>query len=745
MPRVSEFRSSQNQSQTLARLSGRVVDARTGEAVAKVRVIVSGTDQSTTTDENGAFTLDHLPAGKVDLYITTVTFGLVKKTMVLKEGDNVDFQIALNEDAAALTERVTVIPNPYESTDSGAASEQILTKRELQELSSVLVSDPIRAVQALPAVISDDDYRSEFAVRGAGFDRIGLYLDGILTENLVHTVVGSYPDTGSLSLINADTVNSVSLLSGAFPSQYGERSAAILDIQTRDGNRVKPTGRFAASLTGLSGVADGPFDKGHGSFLFGGRKSYAGYLIRKFNDKFHYTDNPPIVDFADLQAKALYDLNKQNQVGFSLIYGDFRFDRDQDRSLLGINEVFRGNTRNLVLNGHWSYTPKSNVFWQTRVFGLRTTFNNINRLEKILENGHRTQFGVRSDVSYQGASRHRLEAGVYVRQLNVDSVNQKFSGTVAFDSGSYKRHGAEQSYYLQDTWSTERVALTGGARFEHSSVIGETNVSPRASLVWSIDEHWKLRTAVGRYYQFPDFDQMFARFGNPSLRSERATHYNASVERSFGNRTRVLAEVYDREDGNLFFSLNEPRLTGTALNFSSFPFQNSLNGHARGFELTLQRRSANKLSGWISYAYSRTQLADARDRLTFISDQDQRHTLNFYGDYRFNETWNLSGEWRYGSGEPIPGFLRQAGAQYFLSTERNRVRLPFYSRADVRFSKAFLFRKSKLTLAVEVLNLFNRENLRYAGFDGYLSTGRVLGQLEHILPILPSAGVVIDF
>src|SRR6266545_904289 len=225
MPRVSEFRSSQNQSQTLARLSGRVVDARTGEAVAKVRVIVSGTDQSTTTDENGAFTLDHLPAGKVDLYITTVTFGLVKKTMVLKEGDNVDFQIALNEDAAALTERVTVIPNPYESTDSGAASEQILTKRELQELSSVLVSDPIRAVQALPAVISDDDYRSEFAVRGAGFDRIGLYLDGILTENLVHTVVGSYPDTGSLSLINADTVNSVSLLSGAFPSQYGERSA----------------------------------------------------------------------------------------------------------------------------------------------------------------------------------------------------------------------------------------------------------------------------------------------------------------------------------------------------------------------------------------------------------------------------------------------------------------------------------------------------------------------------------------
>src|SRR5437660_3354742 len=235
------------QQKPFATLHGRVVDARTGEAIAKVRVIASGTDQSTTTDENGNFTLDHLPVGKVELYITTITFGLVKKTITVTEGDNVDVQIALNEDAAALTEKVTVTGNPFEGTETGVASEQMLNKRELQELSSVLVSDPIRAAQALPGATTNDDYRSEFAVRGAGFDRIGLYLDGILTENLVHTIAGGYPDTGSLSVINADTVDSLSLMSGAFPSKFGYRTAAVLDIQTRDGNRVKPTGRFSAA------------------------------------------------------------------------------------------------------------------------------------------------------------------------------------------------------------------------------------------------------------------------------------------------------------------------------------------------------------------------------------------------------------------------------------------------------------------------------------------------------------------
>jgi hypothetical protein len=51
-------------------LRGRVVDARTGKPIAKVRVIISGTDLSTTTDDNGEFTFDNLPSGNVDLYLS---------------------------------------------------------------------------------------------------------------------------------------------------------------------------------------------------------------------------------------------------------------------------------------------------------------------------------------------------------------------------------------------------------------------------------------------------------------------------------------------------------------------------------------------------------------------------------------------------------------------------------------------------------------------------------------------------
>jgi hypothetical protein len=729
-------------------LRGTVVDANTGEGMANVRVVAKSTDKTTFTDAKGAFTLE-LPPGPQELYITTVTYGLVKKEINVGTGTDSAVEIALNEDAAALTEQVTIAPDPFESTRTTSTFEQTLNKRELQATSSVLLNDPIRAAQTLPGVGSNDDFRSEFSVRGAGFDRVGVWLDGVLTDNFVHTIAGGYLDTGSLSVINSDAVNSVSLLSGGSPANFGDRTAAVLDIDSRDGNRVKAAGRIAASLSGISALVDGPISSGKGSYLVAARKSYAGYLIRRINDQNQFANSPPILGFADVQGKLFYDFSKRSQLGFSAIYGTFDFDRNRDRELLFVNSVFRGDSRNLLLNAHWSFAPNSRVFWQTRFFALKSDFKNVNRDELILNDGDRSQFGIRSDVSFALPRSNRLEAGLYVRALNVNSLAQRLSFfDVPFDFGSFDESGIEQAYYAQDTWTNERWRLqfTGGLRVEHSEVTSQTLTSPRASLTWSINEHWRVHAMAGRYYQFPDFEQVFGRLGSRGLRAERATNVSGGVEALLGDRVRLSFELFDREDANLFFSLAEPRLDGGFVSFAEFPFRNALDGHARGFELSLQRRSANKLAGWISYSYLRTKLTDSQTALSFVSDNEQRHLLNVYGSYRFTDTWNLSSVFRYGSGPPIPGFFRQVDDTYFLSDRRNEVRLPDYARLDVRVSKAFLFNRWKLTLTGEVLNLLNRENVRYAGFDGFdFNTGRVFGRLDRVLPILPSVGAVIEF
>ncbi len=171
-----------------------------------------------------------------------------------------------------------------------------------------------------------------------------------------------------------------------------------------------------------------------------------------------------------------------------------------------------------------------------------------------------------------------------------------------------------------------------------------------------------------------------------------------------------------------------------------------MRGYGRGFEVFLQRRSANLLSGWVSYAYSRARLRDGDAGISFPADEDQTHTVNAFGNYRVRPTVNLSLKWLYGSGYPLPGFYRIQDGQYFLAESRNQVKVDTFQRVDARLNKAYVFQRWKVTLYAEVVNVFNRANHRFSSFDGYNSrTGRVWLSVTKMFPIIPSAGVVLEF
>ena len=748
--RALDGQQTQNRPMTL---HGRVVDARSGEPVAKVKIIVTDSSQNTTTDEKGAFTLLDIQPGEVDLYITTVGYGLVKKTITVKETDTAELLIALNQEAATLTEQVTVTAEPYAVTETNAPSEQTLNKTELQDLSKVLISDPVRAVQSLPGVAANDDLRAEFAVRGADYRRVGVFLDGVLTDNFLHSAQGNSAERITFSVINADTINEVSLLGGAFPAKYGDATAGVLKLETRDGNRLKPAFRFSTGLQlGTSGVADGPLANKRGAWLFAARSSLLDYISRLVSKAGNGGTDTGNIDFNDVEGKVLFDLSSRHRIGISGLFSLLKFDdRLPAGQLLNPNAVFNARSRNFLINAFWDYTPRSRLFVQTRVFGTQTNFTNTNQGGSTISDEPRRQFGVRSDFNFLVRPAHRVEGGLYLRSISARSVTNSFAlplpGT-RLNLESFDRSTAEQGFYLQDTYTNERhgLSLTGGLRIDHSGLTGETILSPRAALSLNLGQAWIMRAGFGRHYQFPDFAPLFGQLGNRDLRAEQATHYNLSVERNFGSRYRALAEVYDREDRDLLFSLSEPRLAGNMITFARSPFRNSLRGHARGIELTFQRRSANRLSGWVSYSYAQTQFQESLTGLNFVSDFDQRHTLNTYGSYRFTPTFNVSGQWRYGSGFPVPGFFRTQGADLFLARDRNLVRSGAYSRLDLRANKAFLFERWKLTLSAELLNVLNHKNLRLPIIDGIDPiTGRVFHHFGGSMPVLPALGVAIEF
>jgi hypothetical protein len=174
-------------------------------------------------------------------------------------------------------------------------------------------------------------------------------------------------------------------------------------------------------------------------------------------------------------------------------------------------------------------------------------------------------------------------------------------------------------------------------------------------------------------------------------------------------------------------------------------YVNSLRGYSRGFEVFLQRSSANGANGWVSYAFGRTGMRDGVTRNHFPADYDQRHTLNVYGGYRLKPTVNLSTKISYGSGFPIAGYFQQVGTLYYLTNIRNGLRMQSYLRSDARVNKSWTKDKWKLTLFGEVINVTNRKNYIFDSFNGYNSkTFQAFLTLDTTFPILPSAGIVFE-
>ena len=87
---------------------------------------------------------------------------------------------------------------------------------------------------------------------------------------------------------------------------------------------------------------------------------------------------------------------------------------------------------------------------------------------------------------------------------------------------------------------------------------------------------------------------------------------------------------------------------------------------------------------------------------------------------------------------PAPGYYVEEGNDYVVSSTRNGLRVPTYSRVDVRANRTFNWSRKRLTLFAEVINLLNRDNVRFNPPGVNTTTRRASNLFESVLPIVPA-------
>jgi outer membrane receptor protein involved in Fe transport len=117
-----------------------------------------------------------------------------------------------------------------------------------------------------------------------------------------------------------------------------------------------------------------------------------------------------------------------------------------------------------------------------------------------------------------------------------------------------------------------------------------------------------IRGGAGIYRQFPEFEQVIGSLGLPDAAAQRADQYDLGFEQRFGASMRWQVTLFDREEDGFFRrpGAETKLVNGRVIRaVATAPYENQLDGFARGVELLVQRRSTRGVSGWLAYSWVR--------------------------------------------------------------------------------------------------------------------------------------------
>jgi outer membrane receptor protein involved in Fe transport len=345
--------------------------------------------------------------------------------------------------------------------------------------------------------------------------------------------------------------DSLSLITGALPAQYGLRTAGVVDIGVKSGT-TNPGGE--ASVMG------GSYNWIQPALQYGGRSGAFDYFAVG-----QYVSNGIGIENPTPSAVPLHDDTAQ---WYALAKATAIVDDSTRLSFIGGGASARyqipnvpGQVPAFTVNGiaNWDSTLLDQRQWEDTYFGiasLQKSYQNFNlqlsgfmryselsyqpdALGDLLYNGlapyaKRTSLatGVQADSSWKIAANHTLRGGFLVQRERVTSFSQNnalpmitnpddpdgdlIPGQTAtgFPDGA-DLVGWTWSVYLQDEWKVvPKVTVNFGARFDAiSAATTENQLSPRVNVVWEPTPEITLRAGYARYFVPAPLNQV----GNGSL------------------------------------------------------------------------------------------------------------------------------------------------------------------------------------------------------------------------------------
>jgi len=247
-----------------ALVRGNVYDRDTGEPIIYCNVFLENTTKGTTTDLDGFYTLANIEPGTYIVKATYIGYDTARSEVIIKENSKINRNLYLSESSFNLG-TVNISAQREEARTEVRISSVKVSPKQIKALPSVGgEADIAQYLQVLPGVVSTGDQGGQLYIRGGSPVQNKILLDGFPIYNPFHSI-------GFFSVFETDLIKNVDVLTGGFNAEHGGRISAIVDINTREGNKVRHGGAISASPFVTKATFEGPISKfaeGKGSSSF---------------------------------------------------------------------------------------------------------------------------------------------------------------------------------------------------------------------------------------------------------------------------------------------------------------------------------------------------------------------------------------------------------------------------------------------------------------------------------------------
>jgi outer membrane receptor protein involved in Fe transport len=541
-----------------------------------------------------------------------------------------------------------------------------------------------------PGVAQDSAENGDLHVRGEHAN-VQYRINGVLLPEGI---------TGGFGLeLDPRFIESMQLITGSLPAEYGFRTAGVIDITTKTG-----------------------------AFLNGGDVGIYGGSYNTFRPSFEYGDTEGAWDYF---VDGSYDENDLGVENPTDTHNAIHDHTDQYKSFIYASRLLSDTSR-ITLMGSASYTtyqipnspgqapgmsPDGTNFWYTFMNNPNTnsTDLNENQVEQnyyavaayqqsigdfnyqlagygrisgvhflpdpngdLVFNGEASDVdrnlysgGLQLDSSYALGDSHTIRAGgmfleeyltdgstTTVFPLDTNGMPTGAASPIVQDSVA---HALYAGVYAQDEWKIlPHVTINYGARFDeyYATFDKENQLSPRVNLVYQPFDGTTLHIGYSRYFTPPPLENVtsgnIAAFagtsGEPAttqddpVKAERANYYDAGISQKITKHLQLGLDGYYKTARNQL----DDGLFGQSLILSAF---NYAKGRVYGIEgsgsYTLGGFSAYANLAW-SQAYGKdwtsAQFLFSPDDIAYVQnhwiylDHDQRVSGNFGVSYTFAES-----------------------------------------------------------------------------------------------------------